>query len=36
MSVCDDLEAKLRRAEDRAAKLVEAAVKELVVGDSIL
>lgn len=32
MKVCDELEAKLRRAEDRAAKLVEAAVQELVVG----
>lgn len=30
MALCDDLEAKLRRAEDRAAKLVEAAVRELV------
>lgn len=30
MKVCDDLEAKLRRAEDRAAKLVEAVVQELV------
>lgn len=30
MALCDDLEAKLRRAEDRAAKLVEAVVQELV------
>jgi type I restriction enzyme S subunit len=30
MNVCDDLEAKLRRAEDRAARLVEAVVKEMV------
>ncbi len=30
MKVCDDLEAKLRQAEDRSAKLVEAAVQELV------
>jgi type I restriction enzyme S subunit len=30
MKVCDELEAKLRRAEDRAAKLVEAVVAELV------
>jgi len=30
MKVCDDLEAKLRQAEDRAAKLVEAVVRELV------
>jgi len=30
MKVCDELEAKLRRAEDRAAKLVEAVVQELV------
>lgn len=30
MTLCDDLEACLRRAEDRAAKLVEAAVQELV------
>lgn len=28
--ICDDLEASLRRAEDRAAKLVEAVVQELV------
>lgn len=30
MKICDDLEARLRRAEDRAAKLAEAAVRELV------
>ncbi|MEZ4403208.1 MAG: restriction endonuclease subunit S [Kofleriaceae bacterium] len=30
MKVCDDLEASLRRAEDRASKLVESAVQELV------
>ena len=30
MKVCDQLEAALRRAEDRAAKLVEAVVQELV------
>ncbi|MDX2055009.1 MAG: restriction endonuclease subunit S [Polyangiaceae bacterium] len=30
MKLCDDLEAKLRRAEDRASKLVEAVVQELV------
>jgi len=30
MKVCDDLEAKLRRAEDRAARLVEAVVREMV------
>ena len=30
LSVCDDLEAKLRRAEDRASKLVEAVVQEMV------
>ena len=30
MKVCDDLEARLRQAEDRASKLVEAAVQELV------
>lgn len=30
MKVCDQLEASLRRAEDRAAKLVEAVVQELV------
>lgn len=30
LAACDDLEAKLRRAEDRAAKLVEAVVQELV------
>jgi len=30
MKLCDDLEAKLRRAEDRAAKLVEAVVQEMV------
>ncbi len=30
MKLCDELEAKLRRAEDRASKLVEAVVKEIV------
>lgn len=30
MKVCDDLEARLREAEDRASKLVEAVVQELV------
>ena len=30
MKICDDLEAKLRRAEDRASKLVEAVVQEMV------
>jgi type I restriction enzyme S subunit len=30
MKVCDELEARLTRAEDRAAKLVEAVVQELV------
>lgn len=30
MQICDDLEANLRRAEDRATKLVEAVVQELV------
>ena len=30
MKICDDLEAKLRRAEDRAARLVEAVVREMV------
>ena len=30
MKICDDLEANLRKAEDRAAKLVEAVVQELV------
>jgi type I restriction enzyme S subunit len=30
MAVCDALEARLRRAEDRAAKMVEAVVRELV------
>jgi type I restriction enzyme S subunit len=30
MKLCDDLEAKLRLAEDRASKLVEAVVQELV------
>lgn len=30
MKICDELEAQLLRAEDRAAKLVEAAVQELV------
>jgi type I restriction enzyme S subunit len=30
MRICDDLEAKLRRAEDRAAKLVEAVVQKLL------
>jgi len=34
MKICDDLEANLRRAEDRAAKLVEAVVQELVSGES--
>lgn len=34
MKICDELEAKLRRAEDRAGKLVEAAVQELVEGES--
>jgi type I restriction enzyme S subunit len=29
MKLCDDLEAKLRRAEDRASKLVEAVVQEM-------
>jgi type I restriction enzyme S subunit len=33
MKICDELEAKLRRAEDRASKLVEAVVQELVAGD---
>ena len=28
--ICDELESRLRRAEDRAAKLVEAVVQELV------
>jgi hypothetical protein len=32
MKLCDDLEAKLRRAEDRASKLVEAVVQEVVSG----
>jgi type I restriction enzyme S subunit len=31
MKLCDDLEAKLRRAEETAAKLVEAVVSEMVV-----
>jgi len=31
MKMCDDLEAKLRRVEDRASKLVEAVVSEMVV-----
>jgi type I restriction enzyme S subunit len=31
MKICDELEVKLRRAEERAAKLAEAAVRELVV-----
>jgi hypothetical protein len=30
MKLCDELEAKLRRAEDRASKLVEAVVQEMV------
>jgi type I restriction enzyme, S subunit len=30
MKLCDDLEAKLRRAEDRASKLVEAVAQEMV------
>ncbi|MBK6514948.1 MAG: restriction endonuclease subunit S [Polyangiaceae bacterium] len=30
MKVCDELEAKLRRAEDRAGKLVQAVVQDLV------
>jgi type I restriction enzyme S subunit len=30
MKLCDDLEAKLRRAEDCASKLVEAVVQEMV------
>ncbi|WP_437740876.1 restriction endonuclease subunit S [Sorangium sp. So ce1504] len=30
MKVCDELEARLRRAENRAAKLVEAVVQELI------
>jgi len=30
MKLCDDLEAKLRRAEDRASKLVEAVVQEML------
>lgn len=30
MKLCDDLEAKLRHAEDRASKLVEAVVQEMV------
>lgn len=30
MKTCDDLEARLRRSEDRAAKLAEAVVRELV------
>ena len=30
MKLCDELEAKLRRAEDRASKLVEAVVGEMV------
>ena len=30
MKLCDELEAQLRRAEDRAAKLVEAVVGEMV------
>jgi len=30
MKLCDDLEAQLRRAEDRASKLVEAVVQEMV------
>jgi hypothetical protein len=30
LKLCDDLEAKLRRPEDRASKLVEAVVQEMV------
>jgi type I restriction enzyme S subunit len=30
MKVCDELEARLLRAEERASKLVEAVVQELV------
>jgi hypothetical protein len=30
MKLCDELEAKLRRSEDRASKLVEAVVQEMV------
>ncbi len=30
MKLCDDLESKLRRAEDRASKLVEAVVQRVV------
>jgi type I restriction enzyme S subunit len=30
MKLCDELEAKLRRAEDRASKLVGAVVQEMV------
>ncbi|RYZ02579.1 MAG: restriction endonuclease subunit S [Myxococcales bacterium] len=30
LALCDDLEAKLRRAEDRASRLVEAVVREMV------
>jgi len=30
MKLCDDLEAKMRRAEDRASRLVEAVVREMV------
>jgi len=30
MKLCDELEAKLRRSEDRASKLVEAVVGEKV------
>jgi hypothetical protein len=30
MKLCDELETKLRRAEDRASKLVEAVVGEMV------
>ena len=30
MKLCDELEAKLRRAEDRASRLVEAVVGEMV------
>jgi restriction endonuclease S subunit len=30
LKLCADLEAKLRRAEDRASKLVEAVVQEMV------
>ena len=32
MALCDELEAKLRRAEDRAAKFAEAVVAEILAG----